>query len=274
MRNNSRLPATIISGIYLFGPMLITTADFDQAPAATDSYVTQALLGKGGPDEVYVVKPKFREQANDRYGKILLPLNAYYTPFDMADEQEPPVPIVKVLNYMKVSNTTWPVDTPDVSSEYGWRTPPCNGCSADHKGVDFVPGYNTPVYAVTDGMIVEMGSTSGYGTYIVIDHLVTNNEGELEEWQTLYAHMIRDSVPDGLIIGSVVRTGEEIGRVGSTGVSTGPHLHFELIVNGEHVDPFPLLGTHQILTFEEGELPDYQYSGELIKTEATVVGYE
>jgi murein DD-endopeptidase MepM/ murein hydrolase activator NlpD len=227
-------------------------------------------LGRGGPSEQYVA-------TNGKYltafERVLLPVgDSGLGPQEK--NQEPKVPIIRVVNHMKVSNTTWPVDTPDVSSDYGWRTPPCDDCSADHKGVDFVPGDNTPVYAVTDGLIVDIGRTGGYGNYMVIEHLVTNNEGELEEWETVYAHMKDNSIPDEFIIGSVVRTGEEIGRVGNTGVSTGSHLHFELIINGKHVDPFPLLGTHQILTFDQKDAAKYTYSGEILSQETEIVGYE
>lgn len=275
MSNYSRTPAVLISTIYLFGPMVVSSPTQAAVISKPPSYVTQSQLGKGGPEEQpYIIKKKYEGRAADVLTRALLPLDAYHSPFDQEEEQEELTPIVRVVNYMKVSNTTWPVDVPEVSSEYGWRTPPCDGCSADHRGVDFVPGENTPVYAVTDGIIVDMGYNSGYGNYIRMEHLVTNNEGELETWETVYAHMANNSLTDGLIIGSAVKTGEVIGRVGSTGVSTGPHLHFELLIDGEHVDPFPLLGTHQILELDEERMKKYRYSGEVLRSEAKVVGYE
>ena len=76
------------------------------------------------------------------------------------------------------------------------------------------------------------------------------------------------------MIGSVVKTREQIGRVGNTGVSTGPHLHFELKINDENVDPLPLLGTYEVLIVSEEEYPDYLFVGAVIKVIETTVGYE
>ena len=268
---HQRTQAVLISSIYIFGPLLFQEATPPPIIQTQPATYYDETLGRGGPSEQYI---RIGDNYQTTFERVLMPIDTNNGLGPQNKSQEPKVPIVRVVNHMKVSNTTWPVDTPDVSSEYGWRTPPCDDCSADHKGVDFVPGYDTPVYAVTDGLIVDIGKTGGYGNYMIIEHLVTNNEGELEEWQTLYAHMRDNSIPEEFIIGSVVRTGEEIGRVGSTGVSTGPHLHFELIINGEHVDPFPLLGTHQILVFDDEDAAKYAYSGELVSKESKIVGYE
>ena len=167
-----------------------------------------------------------------------------------------------------------PVTDPKVSSDYGWRTPPCAECSSDHRGVDFVPGNGTPVFAITDGMVIDMGSNGGYGYFVVLKHLVANKEGVIEEWVSLYAHLKKDSFPEGLKIGSEVKTGDTIGAVGSTGQSTGPHLHFELTINGENVDPLPLLGTYEVLIVTEEEYPDYMFVGETFKVVTEEVTYE
>jgi len=72
--------------------------------------------------------------------------------------------------------------------------------------------------------------------HVYIDHIaVTNNKPE--RWQTIYAHLQKDSVPEGIFIGNIVEAGTVIGAVGNTGTSTGPHLHFEILVEGENVDP-------------------------------------
>jgi hypothetical protein len=196
--------------------------------------------------------------------------------FEIASQpiQGPVVTITKIYNHLKVSNTVMPTTSPEISSDYGWRTPPCSGCSADHKGVDFVPGYGEPIFAVADGMVIEMGSNGGYGNYVKLKHLIGNSEGVIEEWVTLYAHMKNDSFPEGMMIGSVVKSGDTIGAVGNTGMSTGPHLHFELIINGEHVDPLPLLGTYKVIIVTEEDYPDFMFVGETFKKTEKVFTYE
>jgi murein DD-endopeptidase MepM/ murein hydrolase activator NlpD len=259
-----RNQAVIISSFYLFVPMLFVPL----APLASEipkmsvppiainePGILDDFLGQGGPEE---------------------PGSKYIVSFFEGEKPplEPVVTEVKIYNHMKVANTQWPVDTPTVSSAFGWRTPPCSKCSSDHKGVDFVPGAGTPVYAVADGMIVEMGQGGGYGDYVVITHLMGNADGGIDEWTTLYAHLKHNSFSEGLRIGSVVKAGDVLGLVGNTGVSTGPHLHFELLINGQHVDPMPLLGTYEIIIVTEEEHQDWMFLGETFRTVETVVIYE
>lgn len=257
-----RTHAVVISSIYLFSPMLFVPVGEVSSPPSLQASIAQLennpslvddFLGQGGPERPPTTKLSL---------------------FDDEAELATTVTEVKTYNYMKVADTQWPVDDPKVSSDYGWRTPPCKGCSADHKGVDFVPGYGTPVYAVADGMVVEMGQGGGYGDYVVINHLMGNADGGIDEWTSLYAHLKSDSFTEGLKIGSVVKSGDVLGLVGSTGMSTGPHLHFELIINGEHVDPMPFLGTYEVVIVTEEEHFDWMFVGETFKTVETVVSYE
>lgn len=265
-----RTTAVIISSTYLFAPMLFATpADIFGGNVSPQVESEKSLLltymgGMGGPED------------DTRYSSAAeLKIEGGALEFLPTEENTGPLVLETVTyNHMKVANTIWPVDTPEVTSTYGWRTPPCDGCSADHKGVDFVPGYGSPIYAVTDGMVIEMGAGGGYGDYVVLSHLVANAEGVIEEWTTLYAHMRSGSFSEGLKIGSVVKTGDVLGAVGNTGTSTGPHLHFELKINGEHVDPLPLIGTYEVLVVTEEEYPDYMFVGETFKTVETVVRYE
>lgn len=267
-----RTSAVIISSLYLFTPMVFSidmpAQEYRDTKllAPTETQLSLAdYLGAGGP-EYPEDTLTIAEIAQGQLDSIFNPL--------MTEDVDDSVTITKTLNYMKVANTTWPVDEPEVSSDYGWRTPPCPGCSADHRGVDFVPGYGSPVYAVTDGMIVEMGTNGGYGNYIVLNHLVANTDGEIDEWTTLYAHLKNNSFVDGLKIGSVVRTGEKLAEVGSTGLSTGPHLHFELLINGEYVDPMPLLGTYEVVVVEESDHDDWLFLGETFKVVETEITYK
>jgi murein DD-endopeptidase MepM/ murein hydrolase activator NlpD len=96
-----------------------------------------------------------------------------------------------------------------------------------HKGVDYAAPAGTPVRASSSGRVLAIGSDGGYGKRIILRHDATHN--------TLYAHLSR--FQSNLRVGSYVDQGQVIGFVGSTGLSTGPHLHYEFLVNGEHRNP-------------------------------------
>ena len=165
--------------------------------------------------------------------------------------------------HLKIAETVWPVEEVSISSDFGWRTAPCEGCSSDHQGVDFVPGAGTNVFSVYQGIVVNAGWYGGYGNHVEIKHYVQNDEGVVEEWRTLYAHLQSDSIPENIYVGAVVDTGQIIGKVGSTGLSTGPHLHFELLIEGENVDPMPVLGHYELVEMTEEELREYAFVNDL-----------
>jgi murein DD-endopeptidase MepM/ murein hydrolase activator NlpD len=122
-----------------------------------------------------------------------------------------------------------PIHTPaswPISSGYGWRRDPINGMAAFHSGVDVALAYGTDVQAAAEGRVAFAGANGGYGNMVVVEH----SGGR----QTRYAHLSAINVQAG----DVVQSGDVIGRVGSTGHSTGPHLHFEIVDNGHAVDPF------------------------------------
>lgn len=179
---------------------------------------------------------------------------------EVVEESEPV--IITRLNKLNYSNAIFPVNPIDISSHFGWREAPCEECSTDHHGVDFVPGHGADVVSILDGLVVEAGINGGFGTWVMIKHLVPSveEEGEFEEWHTIYAHLQQDSIPDDVGVGSVVRKGQLIGLVGNTGVSTGSHLHFEILVDKEPVDPMPLMATYtQIELLEDGTERFIQY---------------
>ena len=129
----------------------------------------------------------------------------------------------------------WPFPTAvPISSGFGDRVAPCRYCSSDHRGVDFVPGNGAPIFAIADGVVTASEFGGGYGQYVYLEHDI-NGRSVL----TVYAHMQRNSSP--LRVGDVVQVGDFIGLVGNTGISTGPHLHFEVRIEGEYVDPFAWL---------------------------------
>jgi murein DD-endopeptidase MepM/ murein hydrolase activator NlpD len=112
-----------------------------------------------------------------------------------------------------------------ISSTYGMRRHPILGYKRMHRGLDFRASHGTPIYAVTDGKVTYAGRHGGHGNYVKLSH-----GGGLA---TGYAHMSRIAVSNG----TRVRRGQVIGYVGSTGLSTGPHLHYEMYRNGATVDP-------------------------------------
>jgi murein DD-endopeptidase MepM/ murein hydrolase activator NlpD len=112
-----------------------------------------------------------------------------------------------------------------VTSEYGMREHPISGKFTLHTGIDIAAAAGTPIWAADSGIVSYAGMMGGYGNTVVIYHR--------EGLSTLYAHMASVAVSHG----DKVSKGQEIGSVGSTGNSTGPHLHFEVRVNGNPVKP-------------------------------------
>ena len=128
----------------------------------------------------------------------------------------------------------WPEPTAQVSQGFGpttfWFEPPYAGYPHFHTGLDLVAPFGTPVYAADDGMVALVGSSSsGYGNYVVIAHA--------GGFDTLYGHLSTSLVK----VGQQVTQGTVVGLEGSTGNSTGPHLHFELRIGQKPVDPTPYL---------------------------------
>ncbi|MEQ1796610.1 MAG: M23 family metallopeptidase [Lacibacter sp.] len=122
-----------------------------------------------------------------------------------------------------------PVSNKDLSrmaSGFGYRIDPVYKTTKMHAGLDFAAPQGTPIYATADGVVQTSGNTgNGYGNHVVINHGYN--------YETLYGHMVRVKARSG----QKVRRGEVIGWVGSTGKSTGPHLHYEVHKNGNAIDP-------------------------------------
>ena len=120
-----------------------------------------------------------------------------------------------------------PVKFTRISSRYGSRYHPVLGEMRDHHGVDYAAPTGTPIRATGDGRIVHRGRNGGYGNFVLIRHG--------SRYSTAYGHMSRYA--RGQRVGTRVEQGEIIGYVGSTGLSTGPHLHYEFRVHGVHKNP-------------------------------------
>lgn len=128
-----------------------------------------------------------------------------------------------------VTPSGWPVDGGWVSSGFGVRADPFNGHQAVHEGVDIASRMGSPVLAVADGVVTHSGEKAGYGLLVEITH----ESGLI----TRYGHTSATLVK----VGDRVKKGQEIALVGSSGRSTGPHLHFEVVRNGSPVNPMRYL---------------------------------
>jgi len=138
------------------------------------------------------------------------------------------IPVQKIS--VKGGDIIYPFDgNYQVTSPFGERTDPVSGTSEYHTGVDFGVPLGTEIKAAADGVVVQAGTNGGYGNSVTIDH-----GGGME---TLYGHLSKVLVS----VGQKVKQGDIIGLSGSTGKSTGPHLHFEIRKNGQPVDPMPYL---------------------------------
>lgn len=121
--------------------------------------------------------------------------------------------------------TALPVPAAAFTSNFGWRIDPFTGSNAFHEGVDFMAEPGTPIFAAAGGVVITSEEHPQYGNMVEIDH----GNGLI----TRYGHASRRSVK----VGDVVLRGAKIGEVGSTGRSTGPHLHFEVRINGVAQNP-------------------------------------
>ncbi len=122
-----------------------------------------------------------------------------------------------------------PADMRNISSGFGYRSDPFNGHAAMHRGLDFRGPIGAPIHAAAEGRISFVGQKSGYGNVVEVTH----SNGMM----TRYAHMSRFAAR----VGQQVAAGDVIGHIGNTGRSTGPHLHFEVHINGRAVNPRPFL---------------------------------
>jgi len=118
-----------------------------------------------------------------------------------------------------------PLKTVIVDDKYGWRRDPFTKKGRFHAGLDFKGSYKDTVYTPANGIVKKANWNAGYGRCVVIQHA--------DGYQTLYAHLSRIFV----VVGDSVEVKEPIGKIGSSGRSTGSHLHYEIIRNGKKLDP-------------------------------------
>lgn len=128
-----------------------------------------------------------------------------------------------------------PVENVRLTSQYGYREDPFRGRRARHKGIDLAGPIGTPIVATADGIVGRSQWVNGYGRYIEINH-----GGDI---QTRYGHMSK------LLVGpnEYVKKGQVIGLLGSSGRSTGPHLHYEVRISGQAMNPMPFIRSSKYL---------------------------
>jgi murein DD-endopeptidase MepM/ murein hydrolase activator NlpD len=118
----------------------------------------------------------------------------------------------------------WPTQG-TITSHFGYRDAPTAGASSNHQAIDIGAPQGTPVVAADGGVVIEAGSNGGYGNSVGVRH----DDGTISYYNHLYSW--------GVKVGDKVSQGQQIGQVGSTGISTGPHLDFRLYKDGEYLDP-------------------------------------
>lgn len=184
-------------------------------------------------DQVKVLYEAFENDEGDfaKYGKIL------FANLDIGGRQKP---IYRFemdngrVDYFGPDGTSirktlmkTPIDGARISSGFGYRRHPVLGYNKLHKGMDFAASTGTPIYAAGDGVVEYAARKGSYGNYVRIRHN--------SKLKTAYAHMSK--FKKGMSSGKNVKQGDVIGYVGTTGRSTGPHLHYEVLLNGVQVNP-------------------------------------
>lgn len=212
-----------INRINRLGERLVDMAGLD--PAEFDFVNPPAM---GGPERAHL-RGRDVDQAAQDFAKVLANI----------DDRKRKLGLLETLimdRDLKRHSTPdgWPLATAGVvTSGFGWRRSPFSGRRSMHRGVDIAARPGTDILAVADGEVSFAGRRGGYGNLVQIKHSST--------METRYAHNQVNLVREG----ERVRKGQVIARVGSTGRSTGPHLHFEVRRNGEALDPMGYLDMNE-----------------------------
>lgn len=221
------------------------SSDIARLAAATEARVQQieerqkllaAMLASGEVDPDVIAKLGYTE--------ALSPNAARGGPFDAASQSDPTFKSL-FTSWKKLDNlaegaiavpSDKPVKTAEFTSGYGTRTDPFRGGAARHAGIDLAAPIGTPIYATADGTVSDAGYNSGgYGNLIKVNH----GRGI----ETRYGHLSAILVSAG----QHITRGQIIGRMGSTGRSTGSHLHYEVRIDGRAVNPIPFMKSNEYL---------------------------
>ncbi|MDX2315870.1 MAG: M23 family metallopeptidase [Gammaproteobacteria bacterium] len=197
------------------GRRLVEMANLDAAEFSFDD-----VPARGGPDRI-------TEREPFEVPDFLASLEELVS---ILADREPKLAVVEgtLMNrklHAEVFPTGRPVNKGWMSSVFGWRNDPMTGKRAFHEGIDFAGRANSEVMAVAAGVVVWSGSRWGFGNAVEVNH----GNG----YSTLYAHNKKNLVK----VGETVKKGQVLARLGSTGRSNGPHVHFEVRLNGKAVNP-------------------------------------
>jgi hypothetical protein len=197
------------------GRRLVEMADLDAEEFSFDD-----VPARGGPDMVTEREPFAVPDFLASLEELVKTL----------EDREPKLAVVEgtLMNrklHAEVFPTGRPVSKGWISSVFGWRNDPMTGKRAFHEGIDFAGRANSEVVAVAAGVVVWSGSRWGYGNAVEVNH----GNG----YSTLYAHNKKNLVK----VGETVKKGQVLALLGSTGRSNGPHVHFEVRLNGKTVNP-------------------------------------
>jgi murein DD-endopeptidase MepM/ murein hydrolase activator NlpD len=212
-----------IMRINALGQRLVEMAGLDE-----DEFDFENPAPAGGPDDATLRRSSVDEVAQD-FAKVLSDL----------DDRKRKLGLLETLIMERdlkrhATPEGWPLRVGGVvTSKFGYRRHPITGRHAMHKGIDIAAKTGTDIVAMADGVVIFSGRKGGYGNIVEVRH-----PNGLE---TRYAHNSRNMAAEG----DIVRKGQVIAKVGSTGRSTGPHLHFEVRRNGEAVNPMQYLDLSQ-----------------------------
>jgi murein DD-endopeptidase MepM/ murein hydrolase activator NlpD len=196
-----------VSALALMVAAVSVTPAYANSAAASDSFRVKPEDLKSNQTALGTSDPEFRA-LNDSWGRII---------GTSATKVQVAVPSINPVEVMKFS------------SGFGYRNAPTRGASRNHKGIDIPGPVGTPIYATADGVIGRAQWLGGYGKYVEINH------GNAV--QTRYGHLSAMNV----VPGQAVRKGDILGYMGSTGRSTGSHLHYEVRIAGEAINPTAFL---------------------------------
>ena len=196
-------------GERLVGVGKLDSKEFDFSSDSAQGGLEEGVVSSASADEIVTDLQKIEHLLADREAKL-----------SMLETQLANCKLIR-----ETSPSGRPVDKGWISSWYGKRTDPMTGKKAVHHGIDFAGAEGEPVHAVAGGVVVKSGKGHGYGNRVEIKHP--------DGYTTVYAHNEKNLVK----VGDVVTKGEVIALLGSTGRSTGPHVHFEVHKNGRVVNP-------------------------------------